>query len=163
VSIGPGVVTERRPDAVRVWAEAGAHIEIGAGTWLRTDLGPVVLAAWAGARLQIGPDCFLNGCHLSAKQSLELGRRVFVGPGTRVFDADQHDLDADTPERAEAVVIGDHTWIAADATVLRGTRIGQHSVVGARSLVTRDLPPHSLAYGQPARPHGAVGDRSGAR
>jgi acetyltransferase-like isoleucine patch superfamily enzyme len=94
---------------------------------------------------------------------VDVGRRAFIGLGTRIFDADQHDLDAERPERAEPVTLGDYSWIAADSTVLRGVSIGEHSVVGARSLVTRSIPPHTLALGIPARPHGAVGDRSKTR
>ena len=60
-------------------------------------------------------------------------------------------------------MIGDFAWIASDVTLMRGVRIGEHAVIGARSLVTHDVPPHSLAYGQPARVHGPVGDRSRAR
>jgi maltose O-acetyltransferase len=86
-----------------------------------------------------------------------------VGPGTRVFDSDQHDIDAERTERIAPVSIGDHVWIAGDATVLRGVTIGEHAVIGTRSLVTRDVPPHTLAYGEPAEPRGAVGDRSRAR
>ncbi len=163
VRIGPDVVTERRAGALRILAAAGAHIEIEAGCWLRTDLGPLVLAVFEGARLHVGREAFLNGCHVSAKQAVTLGRRAFLGPGCRVFDADQHDFDADTPERVGAVSIGDHAWIAADVTVLRGVTVGEHSVVGTRSLVTRDLPPHSLAFGSPASVRGQVGDRSTAR
>ena len=161
--IGPGVVTERRRGALYFELAAGAEVEIGAGTWLRTVLGPVVVAAFEGARIEVGPECFLNGCHLSAKQSIRLGRRAMLGPGSRVFDADQHDLDAGRPERRAPVEIGDCAWIAADTTVLRGVRIGAHSVVGTRSLVTRDVPPHSLAYGAPAEVRGPVGDRSNSR
>jgi acetyltransferase-like isoleucine patch superfamily enzyme len=161
--LGAGVVSERRPGALQFVLGPGAQVEVGAGTWLRTDLAPIRIYAFEGARIHIGPDCFLNGCHLSAKRELRLGRRAFVGPGSRIFDADQHDLDDARPERAEPVSIGDHVWIAADVTVLRGVTIGAHSVVGARSLVTRDLPPHSLAFGQPARRFGDVGDRSRTR
>jgi len=161
--IGAGVVTERRRGALYFELEPGAQVEIGAGTWLRTALGPVVVAAFEGARIEVGPECFLNGCHLSAKQSVRLGRRAMLGPGARVFDADQHDLDAGHPERRAPVEIGDCAWIAADTTVLRGVRIGEHSVVGTRSLVTRDVPPHSLAYGTPAEVRGPVGDRSQSR
>ena len=52
---------------------------------------------------------------------------------------------------------------ASDVTVLRGVSIGEHSIVGACSLVTRDVPPHSVAFGQPAEARGKVGDRSNAR
>jgi maltose O-acetyltransferase len=161
--IGPAVVTERRSGGVRFHLEAGAQVSIGAGTWLRSDLGPVRLVAFEAGCIQTGPECFLNGCHLSAKQRVELGRRAWVGPGSRVFDSDQHDFDAEHPEQTQPVVLGDHTWIASDVTVLRGVEIGEHSVVGSRSLVTRSIPPHTLAFGIPARPKGEVGDRSRTR
>jgi carbonic anhydrase/acetyltransferase-like protein (isoleucine patch superfamily) len=158
--IGPGVTTERKRGGVSFFLEDGAEIEIEEGTWLRTEVGPVILAAFTGARMRIGPESLLNGCHLSAKSEVSLGRRVWVGPGTRVFDSDQHDLDAEHPEVPAPVRIDDHAWIASDVTVLRGVQIGAHSVVGARSLVTREIPEHTLAYGSPARPHGSVGDRT---
>jgi acetyltransferase-like isoleucine patch superfamily enzyme len=158
--LGPGVTTDRRPGGVNFFLEEGAEIEIEEGTWLRTEVGPVVLAAFRGARLRIGPDSLLNGCHLSAKAEVTLGRRVWVGPGSRVFDSDQHDLDADHPEAPDPVRIDDHAWVSSDVTVLKGVRIGAHSVVGARALVTRDVPEHTLVYGAPARPQGSVGDRT---
>ena len=119
--------------------------------------------AFAGARIEIGPDALLNGTHLSAKTSVTLGHNVSVGVGSRIFDADQHDLDADRLERSEPVRIGNHSWIASDVTVLRGVTIGEHSVVGSRSLVTQDVPDHTIVYGVPARGHGPVGDRTTAR
>ena len=162
--IGAGVVTERRAGALQFLLAEGAEVEIGAGTWLRTELAPVSIVADVGARLVIGAEGFLNGCHVSAKASVRLGAGVTVGIGSRIFDADQHDLDDDTPEQQEPVEIGDHCWIAADSTVLRGARIGAHSVVGARSLVNgEEIPPHSLAVGQPARVIRSLGDRSRCR
>jgi carbonic anhydrase/acetyltransferase-like protein (isoleucine patch superfamily) len=158
--IGPRVTTERRSGGVHFLLEEGAVIEIEEDTWLRTELGPVRLIAFAGARMRIGPDSLLNGCHLSAKSEVSLGRRVWVGPGTRVFDSDQHDFDSEHPEVTDPVRIGDHAWVASDVTILRGVQIGAHSVIGARSLVTREIPEHTLAYGIPARPQGSVGDRT---
>lgn len=161
--IGAGVATERRPGALSLLLHEGAEVEIGERVWLRTEIAPLTLVAYPGARIRVGADSLLNGCSLSAKRELALGRRVFVGPGSRLFDADQHDLDAERPERVAPVRVGDHAWIAADATVLRGVSIGAHAVVGARSLVARDVPEHTLAVGVPARPAGRVGDRSRAR
>jgi maltose O-acetyltransferase len=163
VRIARGVVTERLRGALHVYAEPGAEIEIGEGTWLRTEMGEIHLAAFAGARLVVGPEGLLNGCHVSAKREVILGRRVWVGMGSRIFDADQHDLDSEHPEVREPVRVGDCVWIASDVTLLRGVSIGEHSVIGARSLVTDDVPPHTLAFGQPARARGRVGDRSRTR
>jgi acetyltransferase-like isoleucine patch superfamily enzyme len=161
--IGAGVATERTPDAVRFLLGPGAEVEIGAGTWLRTDLGLVVIAVFEGARLTLGPECFLNACHLSCKERVTLGRRAWIGPGSRVFDADQHDFDAGHPEQRAPVAIGDHVWVASDVTILRGVTIGDHAVVAARSVVTKDVPPHRVAVGAPATPRGEVGDRSHTR
>lgn len=160
LSIGARVHTERRAGGVHISVAEGAQVEIGAETWLRSDLGPVRIFAFPGARIRIGREGFLNACHLSSKVALEIGDRVWIGPGSRVFDADQHDLDAERRQRIEPVRIGDHCWIAADVTVLRGVEIGEHSVVGTRSVLARSLPPHSLAYGHPAEVRGTIGDRS---
>ena len=160
VRIAAGVVTERRPDGLRIEVRAGGELVIGEGTWLRTELLPIILSVYEGAHLIIGPRSWLNGCQLSAKVGLDLDRAAWVGPGSRVFDSDQHALDDETPEQPAPVRLGAHTWIASDVTVLRGVEIGAHSVIGARSLVTRSVPPHSLAYGIPARVHGRIGDRT---
>ncbi len=161
--IADGVVTERRFDGVHFHVGAGAEVEIGPGTWLRSDVAPVHIAVFDGARLTLGPECFLNGAHLSAKSEVTLGRRAWVGPGSRVFDSDQHDLDADRPEQSRPVRIGDHVWVASDVTVLKGVTIGEHSIVGTRSLVLRDVPAHRVFAGSPATDRGAVGDRSATR
>lgn len=163
LAIGPGAVTERLPGALHFELGPGAEVVIGERAWLRTELGPVHLVAFENARIELGREAFLNGCHLSAKSSVVLRWRAWVGPGSRVFDSDQHDFDDAHPERSAPVEIGECAWVASDVTVLRGVTIGAHAVVGARSLVTRDVPPHTLVYGTPAAPHGTVGDRSRAR
>jgi acetyltransferase-like isoleucine patch superfamily enzyme len=160
VRIGPGVVTERRADGVRISVRTGGEIVVGENTWLRSDLAPVILNAYGGARLEIGPEGFLNGAQVSAKAGVRLGRGTWLGPGTRVWDSDQHAIDEKRPERPQAVEIGDHVWVAADVTILAGVTIGDHCVIGTRSLVTSSIAPHSLAFGSPARTRGVVGDRS---
>ena len=156
-------VTERIPGALAFVLHPGAVVTVGERAWLRTEVAPLVICAFAGARIRIGADTLLNGCTLSAKRALTLKRGVFIGPGSRLYDADQHDFDATHPERVAPVTVGEHAWLASDVTVLRGVRIGAHSVVGARSVVTRDLPAHSFATGAPARVRGKVGDRTGAK
>ena len=160
LKVGANVVTERIPGALRLVLGAGAHVEIGDRTWLRIEMEPIHIAVFAGARLVLGPDSWLSGCHLSAKHAILCGRKAWIGNGCRVIDSDQHDLDDVVKERGAPIAIGDNVWIPSDVTVLRGVTIGSNVVVGARSLVSHDVPDHTLVHGIPARPHGKVGDRS---
>jgi acetyltransferase-like isoleucine patch superfamily enzyme len=161
--IAAGVVTEHRPGALSFEVGPGGSIEIGEGVWLRTEIGFLHLAAHEGAELRIGPRSILSACQVSAMRRIVLGTRAWIGPGARVFDSDPHDLDAEHLRSPDPVAIGDHVWIAADCTVLKGVTIGEHSVIGTRSVVTESVPPHTLAFGQPAASRGKVGDRSQAR
>ena len=161
--LGRGVVTERLPGRLHFVLWPGAEVEVQEGAWLRTEVGETYVVAFEGARMLIGPRAFLNGCHVSAKRSVTVGEHANVGVGSRIFDSDQHDMDDSHLEQSAPVVIGDHAWVAADCTILKGVTIGEHSVIGTRSIVTNDIPPHTLALGQPARPRGLVGDRSKVR
>jgi carbonic anhydrase/acetyltransferase-like protein (isoleucine patch superfamily) len=161
--IAAGAATERRAGALSFLVHAGGEIVVEEGAWLRTEVAPVVLAAFPGGRLVVGPKALLNGCTVSAKREVVIERSATIGPGSRVYDSDQHDLDSERREVIAPVRIGELAWVASDVTVMRGVTIGAHAVVGARSLVTRDVPPHTLAYGAPAEPRGTVGDRTGAR
>lgn len=160
VVIEDGVVTERLPGALRIHVEAGGELRIGAGAWLRTEVGAVQLVVHRGARIAFGPGAWLNGCSISSKAAIDCGERVWIGPGARVYDSDQHALDADTPERSEAIRMGSYIWVAAGVTMLKGAHLGSHVVVGAGSLVTKPVPDHSLAFGVPAQVRGKIGDRS---
>jgi maltose O-acetyltransferase len=140
----------------------GAEIELAPRSWLRTEVGAVNLVAFAGARIAVGEEVMLNACSVSAQREVVFEKRATVGPGTRIYDF-SHDLDDARPGHAEPVRIGAYTWVASDVTVLPGVTIGAHCVIGARSVVTRDVPAHTLAFGAPAAPRGPIGDRTRAR
>jgi hypothetical protein len=161
--IGAEAQTDRIPGALRFELGPGAVVDVGPRAWLRTSAGPVQLVAFEGAVIELAERVFLNGAYLSAKSAVRLGTAAQVGMGSRVFDSDQHDLDADHPEVTAPVRLGAYVWVAADVTVLRGVHIGDHSVIGSRSLVNRDVPAHTFAAGIPAHPKGTVGDRTHTR
>ena len=161
--IAPGAATERRPGWLNFLVYDGAEVEVGEEVWLRTEVAPVTLVAYPGARLILGKGAFVNGAHLSAKTEVRLDEKAQVGPGSKVYDADQHDLDDQRPEQRSPIHIGPYAWVASDTTVLRGVTIGGHAIVGTRSVVNRDVPAHEFWAGAPARRLGTVGDRSEAR
>lgn len=162
VRVGSGLATERQPGN-HLFVQAGGTLSLGRDVWLRTQHGANRLTVFPGALLEVGDRVLVNGAMLHAKQRIRIGSDSLLGFGARVFDADLHDLDLDTPERIEPVEIGERVWIASDVTVVRGVRIGDDVVVGARSLVTRDLPPRVLAVGVPAQPVKEIGRRPPSR
>ena len=162
LEIGADFFTERQRGN-RIWIQRDATVALGARCWLRTEHGENQLTAFEGARISIGPDALLNGVMLHAKRSISIGSDVRMGFGSRVLDADLHDIDRDTRERIAPVSIGDRVWLGADVRVLRGVTIGDDVVVGAGSVVTRDLPSRCLAAGSPARVIREIASREGCR
>ena len=65
-------------------------------------------------------------------------------------------------ERIASVEMGDYVLVGRYATILPGVKIGSHCVIGANSVVTRDIPDHSIAAGNPARVIGQIDDRDHA-
>jgi acetyltransferase-like isoleucine patch superfamily enzyme len=158
VQIGAGYATERRR-ANHVWVQAGGLVSLGPRVWLRTECGPNYITAAEGARIELGERCLINGAMLHANVGIHMGNDSMMGFGSRILDSDFHHLDVHTPERSSPVKIGERVWIASDVTVLQGVTIGDDVVIGARSVVTRDIPSGVLALGHPAKPVRSIGPR----
>jgi len=108
-----------------------------------------------GSNISIGEDTFINyDCVFLDCNRITLGREVQIAPRVQIYTA-THPLDAATRrsklEFALPVVIGDGAWIGGGALVCPGVTIGENTVVGAGSVVTRDLPAGVLAVGNPCR------------
>lgn len=95
---------------------------------------------------------------------IKIGNRVMIGPNVSLL-ATNHPLIAEErleitypdghtsmSEFSRGITIEDEVWIAANVSVLDGVRIGRSAVIGAGSVVTRDIPAGWLAFGNPARP-----------
>jgi acetyltransferase-like isoleucine patch superfamily enzyme len=94
--------------------------------------------------------------HCGAAESVKIGRRVLIAG--RVYISD-HDHEYDHPVLAPMhtglvtapVVIEDEVWIGEGAVILKGVTVGRRSVIGANSVVTRDVPPYTVVGGVPAK------------
>lgn len=110
-----------------------------------------IISIHSKARLQIGDYTRINGVHIAAKSSIIIGKNVRIGPYTIIMDSDFHDIQEHSVEgKSEPIVIGDNTWIASRAIILKGVTIGEGCVIAAGAVVTKNVPPHSMVAGVPA-------------
>ncbi|MFW5878822.1 MAG: acyltransferase [Myxococcota bacterium] len=145
-----GVMGKFRVKAYRAAGFAGIHP--------RTRMhGPIEIRGGGAIyeRLTIGEGTTINSpCLLDLNGPISIGRRVGVGHHT-VFVTSNHLLGGPRerrgPIRPKALVIEDGAWIGARSTILPGVTIGRGAVVAAGALVTRDVPPHCVVAGVPAK------------
>lgn len=108
-----------------------------------------------GCNIHIGENFFANfNLTILDEAEVRIGDNCFIGPNVSIFTA-CHPLDAasrDTGvEWAEPVTIGDSVWIGGNATILPGVTIGNNVVIGAGSVVTRNIPSGVVVGGNSAR------------
>lgn len=108
-----------------------------------------------GYNIWIGAGSFLNhNIYLMDCAKISIGKKCFIGPNCGFYTA-IHPLEVDKRneglEMAKPITIEDNVWIAGDVTIMPGVKIGNGSVIGAKSLVTKDIPAGVLAYGNPCK------------
>jgi acetyltransferase-like isoleucine patch superfamily enzyme len=110
------------------------------------------------ARIEIGRGCFLNrGTMLAALERIEIGDHVMFANNCFVGDSDHRYDDPNRPITEQGFVprgpvrIGSNCWFGVGCVVTGGVQIGDRSVIGANSVVTKDIPPGVIAAGIPAR------------
>jgi acetyltransferase-like isoleucine patch superfamily enzyme len=156
VSVGPNFRMERLP-------YISGHGRIVVGRDVRLSGKPSVVFSDRYGRppeLVIGDGSFVgHGCAFHVGSAVRIGRHCLLAGGVQVFDLDGHPLDAaarraglPTPaDDVHPVEIGDDAWIGSGALILKGVKVGERSIVAARSVVTRDVPPDTIVAGNPAR------------
>ena len=105
-----------------------------------------------GDRVKIHTNCYVA-------QHSEIGPDAFLAPGVS-FANDLYPGDDESAALMRGPIIGSGVQLGVNVTVLPKVHIGDGTMVGAGSVVTRDLPAGVIAYGNPARPHGSVADRT---
>ncbi len=108
-----------------------------------------------GLNLFVGADCFVNfGLVALDAAIITIGDDVQIGPGVQLLTP-THPIDPDLRrakwEAAEPIAVGANVWLGGGCIVLPGVDIGQGTVVGAGSVVTKSLPAGVVAVGNPAR------------
>lgn len=127
-------------------------VSIGARSALRDN----VLLAGNG-QIVIGDRTAINeGCIITAMERVTIGNDVMLAPRVYILDVDHAFESRDQPISRQGykiipVTIGDGVWVGTGAVITKGVSIGEGAIIGANSVVTRDIPPYTIAGGVPAK------------
>lgn len=103
-----------------------------------------------GAKIEIGNHCGFSGTVIGCAKYIKLGNNVRCGANTMITDSDWHFDDSRIGED-KPVIIDDNVWLGYGVKVLKGVHIGENSLIGAGSIVTKDIPANVIAAGNPCK------------
>ncbi len=107
-------------------------------------------------KISVGSDTELNrGCSffpglLADDSEIIIGNNVLISPNVCFYSTGHDYTSTERPDIGRPIVVHDDCWIGANSIILPGVEIGKGSVIGAGSLVTKSIPPNSVAFGNPA-------------
>ncbi len=117
--------------------------------------GNFTLFEGANIHLRQGGELILHGGYMNENASvvcesrIEIGEGVAIAPNVLIRDCDSHSISGVINKKP--INIGNHVWIGSNAIILKGVKIGDGSVIGVGSVVTKDVPAHCIAVGNPAK------------
>ncbi len=133
---------------LRRWAfRKIGKLTVGEHSWIHRGLRLFSLGG-----ITIGEYCVVNPeCWLDGRRGITLGNSVHLGVGSRILTLGHDPQDPHFGVKGAPVVIHDYAWLGAWSLVMPGVEIGEGAVVGAGSVVTRDVDPYTIVCGNPAR------------
>ena len=102
------------------------------------------------AVIKIADNCGFSGTIISATKSILIGKNVRCGANTTIIDSDWH-LDDKRSSPPKSIIIKDNVWLGYNVVVMKGVTIGENSVIGANSIITKDIPANVVAAGNPCK------------
>jgi acetyltransferase-like isoleucine patch superfamily enzyme len=140
-------------------------IEIGENTLIAGE----VMTFKHGGRVKVGSYCYIGErSKIWSLDQIQIGDRVFISHNVNIHDTNSHPIDAKARHEhfkqilavgypsdsigiySSPIFIEDDVWIGFNSTILKGVTIGKGSIIGASSVVTKDVPPNTIVAGNPA-------------
>lgn len=110
------------------------------------------------AVIEVGDNTRIHGSCLHAKSNIHVGKNCLIAANCQIMDCSGHMSNFDNPSERlnttdipKSVIIEDNVWIGANSFVLPGVTIKTGSIIGAGSIVTKNIPAYSLAVGNPCK------------
>jgi len=143
-------------------------LELGSNLGLNNDFQgnvigrqqPCIFSVGEGASLVIGDNVGMSGTAIICTKKIIIGDNVRIGGNSCIYDTDFHSLNYEertaVPEitvniNKADVVIGNYVFIGAHSTILKGVTIGDNAIIGACSVITKDIPQDEIWAGNPAK------------
>lgn len=101
------------------------------------------------AKITIGDHVEMSGCSIVCNESVIIGNNVLIGANCQIGDRDGHQNRY--ASKPEPIIIEDGVWLGMNVTVLKGVTIGKDTIIGANSLVTKNIPANCIAAGSPCK------------
>lgn len=116
-------------------------------------------AIWVGQKgvLKIGDNVGISNSTIVVESRIEIENEVFIGGGCRIYDNDFHALDKETRLNdptvvpSKPIIIKRGAFVGGHSTILKGVTIGESAVIGASSIITKDVPANEVWAGVPAK------------
>ena len=150
-----------------IWVQKKKCIHIGDYVTINSRFGsnlvgltnPTIFQCLKNGTITIGNKSGLSSAVLSTMSSITIGENVKIGGNVRIFDHNYHSLNFEKRRGKEdskdvktaPVIIGDDVFIGTNAIILKGTTIGDRSIIGAGSIVSGKIPPDEIWAGNPAK------------
>lgn len=163
ISFGKGLVLKGKPIFESI---DGGKVEIGDNVTLYSTprnyfahLSSSVRMFTEGpnALIKIGNNTRINGATIHAKGLITIGANCLVAANTSIVDSNGHKNCCHSPherinskDSSKDIIIEDNVWIGLNCLILKGVKIGEGSIIAAGSIVNSDIPPKSIARGNPA-------------
>ena len=107
------------------------------------------------AHIEIGNNCRINGAYIHSQKKIVIGNNCVIAAGVNIFDSNGHVVKSNDRTRgrdiAQELIIGNNVWIGVNAIILKGTVIGDNSVIAAGSVVKGIFPNNSIIMGNPSK------------
>ena len=140
--------TSRRATGASFIVENNARVEINGGFSMFYGADVKV---FENARLSLGSGYSNAGLQIRCSKEIAVGNNVIIAKDVVIMDSDAHEIVHDGYQMSRDIRIADKVWIGTRAMILKGVALGEGAIVAAGAVVTRDVPPHAMVAGVPAK------------